>query len=394
MPRLITYISAIILTALFLLCGKKSDVWGFYAHKLINQKAIFLLPTELIPIFKLNLEDVRHFAIAPDQRRHSSPHEAVRHYMDLDHWGVLPFSNVPRSYSSAVWKFGNIYFVNEEASDTMFVKKKTSLLNSGLRDSLMSFFYENVRYDEQKAKEWDLSEMESKTHFLPFQELENYNKLYFHNRLDEYGIIPYHLTSYQNRLMWAFVDNDISSIIRLAGEMGHYISDAHVPLHTTENYNGQLTGQDGIHAFWETRIPELFAAENYDFWTEPRAYIENKEDYFWNIVLESHDLVDDVLNLEMDLRKSFPKDNQYCFDERLGVTQRIECVAYAKAYQKSMNGMVENRMREAITAIASSWYTAWIDAGSPIITPLKVNFQVEKEHTDVQMDSLKVRIEN
>jgi len=177
MPRIIRYISAIILTALLLLCGKKSVVWGFYAHKLINQKAIFLLPTELIPIFKLNLEDVRHFAIAPDQRRHSSPHEAVRHYMDLDHWGVLPFSNVPRSYSSAVWKFGNIYFVNEEASDTMFVKKKTALLNSGLRDSLMSFFYENVRYDEQKAKEWDLSEMESKAHFLAFQELENYNKL-------------------------------------------------------------------------------------------------------------------------------------------------------------------------------------------------------------------------
>lgn len=45
---------------------------------------------------------------------------------------------------------------------------------------------------------------------------------------------------------------------KASADIGHYIADANVPLHTSENYNGQLTGQEGFHGFWETRLPELF----------------------------------------------------------------------------------------------------------------------------------------
>ena len=44
----------------------------------------------------------------------------------------------------------------------------------------------------------------------------------------------------------------------------YYVGDAHVPLHTTENYNGKMTGQKGIHGFWESRLPEI-NADNYNF---------------------------------------------------------------------------------------------------------------------------------
>ena len=69
----------------------------------------------------------------------------------------------------------------------------------------------------------------------------------------------------QQRLTKAFQDRDAKKIIQLSSEFGHYIGDAHVPLHTTENYNGQLTNQVGIHAFWESRIPELFADTEFDY---------------------------------------------------------------------------------------------------------------------------------
>ena len=393
MLRFIKKISFLAIILLLFQNAKKNDVWGFYSHKLINEKAIFLLPTELIPIFKVNLEELKHFSVAPDQRRHSSPHEAVRHYIDLDNWGVAPFSNVPRKYDRAVWKFGDIYFLNELDSDTLFIKEKATIQTSELRDSIMAFFYEEVRYADNDAKKWRL---QGQSYFKEFPELNKYTHIYFHNILDEWGILPYHLMTYQNRLKWAFIDQDVPNIIRLAGEIGHYISDGHVPLHTTVNYNGQLTGQDGIHAFWETRIPELFATENYDFWTEPREYIEDKEKFFWDIILDSHDLVDEVLGREMELRNSFPKDNQYCFDERLGVTQRIECEEYARAYQNSLNGMVENRMRDAITAVASSWYTAWVDAGSPSLNIEKIDFNIfsEIEQEAIKTDSLKIRKAN
>jgi hypothetical protein len=48
-----------------------------------------------------------------------------------------------------------------------------------------------------------------------------------------------------------------AAILRLSADFGHYLGDLNVPLHTTMNYNGQLTGQEGIHGFWESRNPEI-----------------------------------------------------------------------------------------------------------------------------------------
>lgn len=174
----------------------------------------------------------------------------------------------------------------------------------------------------------------------------------------------------QRDLTEAFRTKSTARILRLSAEMGHYIGDAHVPLHTTMNYNGQLTNQNGIHAFWESRIPELYADKEYDFFVGKATYIENPKAYFWNIVLESHQLLDSVLLIEKDLSRTFPPDKQFCYEERLGQTQRTQCEAYARAYHERMKGMVEKRMRDAILSVASSWYTAWVDAGQPDLRQL------------------------
>ena len=168
----------------------------------------------------------------------------------------------------------------------------------------------------------------------------------------------------------AFENMDANAILRLCAEMGHYIGDAHVPLHTTENYNGEMTNQVGIHAFWESRLPELFADKTYDFFVGRAEYIENPQEYYWDAVLDSHALLDSVLAIERRLTLTFPQDQQYCFDERLGRTIRTQCEEFAATYQREMNGMVEDRMRATILSVASVWYSAWIDAGQPDLTRL------------------------
>ena len=87
-------------------------------------------------------------------------------------------------------------------------------------------------------------------------------------------------------------------------------------------------------------------------------------------MLASHQLVDEVLSIEKELSRTFPKDKQYCFEERLGRTIRTECTEYAQAYQERLNGQVEQRMRDAILAIGCSWFTAWVDAGQPDLRQL------------------------
>ena len=193
-------------------------------------------------------------------------------------------------------------------------------------------------------------------------------RLIFTQYFTEHGMLPYHLSLYQGRLTKAFKEMDIPLVIRLSTEIGHYLSDAHVPLHTTVNYDGQLTGQDGLHAFWESRIPELFAEERYDFFVGKAQFIEDTDEFFWDIILESHTYVEEVLSSELKLRQEFERDQQYCFEERGGRTTRLECEAYADAYQQAMQGMVEDRMRKAIHAVGSTWYTAWVNAGEPNLT--------------------------
>jgi hypothetical protein len=168
--------------------------------------------------------------------------------------------------------------------------------------------------------------------------------------------------------------------------MGHYLGDAHVPLHTTRNYNGQLSNQVGIHAFWESRIPELFADERYDFWVGTAQYFHDPEAFFWQTVLNSHHLVDSVLHIEQRLSKFFPAAQQYAWEEKNGQSIRTQSRQYAAAYEQALDGMVEAQMQKAIRALASAWYTAWVDAGKPDwkawkqrITELQVNDSLVRE---------------
>ena len=184
--------------------------------------------------------------------------------------------------------------------------------------------------------------------------------------LQAYGIVPWHIEVMFGRLVKAFQRGQVDAILKNVADIGHYIGDAHVPLHTTENYNGQLTGQYGIHAFWESRIPEL-SAENYDHLVGRARYIESPLDAAWDAVYDSHMLVDSVLGIERSLSTEFPDDRKYVFEQR-GASRtpfRTYSREFAKAYEEAMRGMVERRMNASILSLGDFWYTAWVVAGQP-----------------------------
>ncbi len=349
-----------------------SPEWGFFGHRRINRLAVFTVDADMMPFFRHHLEYLTDHAVDPDKRRYASPHEAVRHYMDLDHWGVdRTFPEVPRKWVDALLWRGEFRQVRQ--SDTLRWRV----------DSLTEarVYLSSNRRDTSSCDLWD-ARSTAYRHVLPqyYEERiivppdslavlgidwSNGEAIEFHEGLSEYGILPYHLAAMHRRLTQAFVDEDTDRILRLAAEMGHYLGDAHVPLHTTENYNGQLTGQTGIHAFWESRLPELFADVEYDYFVGPAEYIDDPETYYWRVVLDSHALVDSVLQTEARLRTTFPADRQFAFEERLGKTGRQPSTEFSKAWQTAMHGMVEARFRAAILAVGSAWYSCWVDAGQP-----------------------------
>ena len=188
--------------------------------------------------------------------------------------------------------------------------------------------------------------------------------------LHAYGIVPWHIQVVKMKLQRAFEARNVDLILKYSADLGHYVGDAHVPLHTTENYNGQMTGQRGIHGLWESRLVEINADE-YDYFTGKSRYLEKPLDFTWEAVKSSHLALDSVLRFEKELTAAFSPDKKYAFEQRGNTTVHTYSYEFSQAYHHKMNGMVERRMKSAILAVGSFWYTAWVDAGQPDLSKLQ-----------------------
>ncbi len=198
--------------------------------------------------------------------------------------------------------------------------------------------------------------------------------------LNKHGIVPWWVQVMQRRLIQAFKDKNATRIVKLSAELGHYLADAHVPLHASSNHNGQHTGQHGIHGFWESRVPELLADKEWDFFIGKAGYIQAPGNFIWQRVLESAAAADTVLQYEKELTKQFSPDQKFAFENRNGKLVRQYSTTFSKAYNAGLSGMIERRMRQSVYAAACFWYTAWVDAGQPNLTHLKTElFTAEEE---------------
>ncbi|WP_301933342.1 zinc dependent phospholipase C family protein [Ferruginibacter sp.] len=251
----------------------------------------------MMVLYKPNISFISEHAVDPDKRRYAVAEEGARHFIDIDHYGIYPYTSLPRKWKEAIIKFGE--------------------------DSLR-----------------------------------------------EYGIVPWHIQTMLSRLTNAFKEKNFSKIMKNSAELGHYIADSHVPLHANSNHNGQYTNQRGIHGFWESRVPELLAEKEFDFFIGKAAYIANPLEFAWARVLESAKAADSVLHVEKELTMQFDADKKYAFENRNGVLIRQYSSAFTIAFNKKLEGMIERRMRQSIFAVASFWYTAWVNAGQPDLTAL------------------------
>ena len=246
---------------------------------------------------------------------------------------------------------------------------------------MMVLYKPNINFISEHAVDPDkrryVSATEGAHHYIdidhygkfPFAELphqwDEAVKKFSEDTLRAYGIVPWWIDIMQSRLTNAFKEKDQAKILKLSAEIGHYIADAHVPLHACTNHNGQFTNQQGIHGFWESRIPELLADKEWNFFIGKAEYIPNTHDFIWKRIIESGAEADSVLRIEKELSKEFPEDRRFGFEERNGIIVKQYSSAYSIAFNKKLNNMVERRMRESIFAIACFWYTAWVNAGQP-----------------------------
>jgi hypothetical protein len=208
-------------------------------------------------------------------------------------------------------------------------------------------------------------EQEPPRHFMdmdaygayPFKELprdyEEATKRYTKDFVEKNGTLPWRTEEIYRKLSEAFMQKapySRENIKFFSSVIGHYAGDAHVPFHAVLNYDGQLTGQRGIHSRFET---ELFLRyqDRLNVVPGPAVKIENPRNFIFDALIASFPLVPPVL----DADKAAVQGREFYDD------------AYFAQFFSKVQPIVERRIADSITATASLITSAWIDAGRPAL---------------------------
>jgi hypothetical protein len=171
--------------------------------------------------------------------------------------------------------------------------------------------------------------------------------------VEKNGTLPWRVEEIQRKLSEAFTQTTPyarDNIKFFASVLGHYVGDAHVPFHAALNYDGQLTGQWGIHSRFET---ELFLRYRHRLKVTPvpGVKITTPRDFIFDSLIASYPLVARVLDADKAaLQGREVYDDQY-FERFLARVQPI----------------LERRLADSIAGTASMIAAAWTAAGRPAL---------------------------
>ena len=266
---------------------QSTTAWGFEAHKFIVDRMIELLPPELKPLFAARRAYIVERAIDPDLWRNVWEDEAPNDFLDIDHEAFGPYP-----------------FLG---------------LPRDYADAVQKFGRDFVH---------------------------------------QQGLLPWRTSEFFGRLLREFESLKrtpppgyaADNIVLYAAVLAHYVSDGHVPLHAVVNYNGQLTGQDGVHSRWEG---ELFERNRSSLKIAPPPLkpVTVPRDAMFDVLLASNRLAENVLSVDRTAA-----EGREFYDD-----------AYFDAFAKGTLTTLERRLNDSISAVASFIVGAWETAGKPAI---------------------------
>jgi hypothetical protein len=281
-----------------LLIPASASAWGFEAHKFIVDRMIELLPPQLKPLFEQRRAFVVERAIDPDLWRSVGwEAESPNHFVDLDNGAFGPYPF----------------------------------------DGL--------------PREYDAA-------------VQKFGKAF----IEQQGTLPWRAQEFYGRLQREFENLKkpdagyaLDNIVLYSAVLAHYAADGHVPLHAAANHDGQLTGQQGVHARWES---ELFERNRAKLTVAPVAIapITQPRDFMFSVLLASNQAVAGVLAAD----KAAAEGREFYDD------------GYFDAFAKGALPTLEKRLNESIAAAAAMITGAWEQAGKPVIpapskrTPRKI----------------------
>ncbi len=255
-----------------------------------------------------------------------------------------------------------------------------------LPEAMVPFFYQHMDYLVDSAPRADIRRnrdtTEASKHFIDFEmygdnaankmplDWQAAVKIYSKDSLLKYGYVPYHVLYMKGKLTQAFKSGNKDSILFYAADLSHYIGDANVPLHTTVNYDGQLTDQKGLHSLWESTIPEL-ELNKFNLYSSHKAtYLKKPDVAIWEAVRRSYALVPIMLQAEKEVTTKFTDAQKFRIQIRRGKESKSYTTEFARAFGIALKGTVNEQLLHSADLIADFWFTSWVDAGKPNLSTL------------------------
>jgi len=271
---------------------------------------------------------------------------------------ALACSFVPSARVSA-WGFNGHKFIADRAIDLLppeirpfFQKYRTTVVEHAIDPDT----YRTVGWADEDPRHF--LDMDSYGPF-PFTNLPHDYKIAVAERGEDFvkknGVVPWRTQEIFDRLKEAFAQVPTSPYARdnvklFSSLIAHYVGDAFQPFHAAKNYDGQLTGQQGIHSRFESELFDRFQSR-LKIAPPPLTPVPNARDFVFATLADSFTFVDPILAADREAAQG-----RDFYDDAY----------FAKLFEKA-GPILETRISGAISGVASIIAQAWVDAGKPAL---------------------------
>lgn len=165
------------------------------------------------------------------------------------------------------------------------------------------------------------------------------------------GYVPFAIIATTDSVKKYFQQRNWQMAMLKAADLGHYVGDAYNPLHCTRYYNGWSSYSNGIHSRYETSL--INRDSGYIQFTGSNvSYINDINNFAFDIVYTSNSYVDSVYSADSIAHT---------------IAGNTTSNLYFQEFWNRAGYFTINFFKNASYKLACLIYTAWVDAGSPVI---------------------------
>ena len=173
---------------------------------------------------------------------------------------------------------------------------------------------------------------------------------YSGRRVSRNGVLPWRIGEYSLRLTNDLQDEKWEEARLDAAALASYVAEAHDPLNTTQNFDGQLTDQTGLGQRFGSNLVERYT-NFFMFHPEEAAKVDDATAYAFRMCLEANTWVDRIVWADWRSRSGLADYTDEYFDR----------------FYTQIGSTAMQELNAAAHDAGSYWYTAWLNAGQPAL---------------------------